>query len=165
MPQVYGKGNPQIFKFLAFGMLLVSAGLIVAGVYFYVDKDKQLEQYKLIKCKIIKIDEPIRGKAELTFKDVSGLYPPFIYVENYDASEDELDYKVNEIHEVYYHPKDPNRSEIKNLLENYETAFIFFMIALVFIIDFPVLLFVSALQKKKQSPENTYGFKESVISE
>jgi hypothetical protein len=163
------KGNPQILKILAFGMLLVASALIILGVYFYMEKDKQLKsEYTLIKCKITKINEYEPGEVELTLAEVNGNYPPFPYYVHYDASESDLEdieYKVNQVQEVYYHKKDPAKTEIKSFIDNYETSFILLIIGIVFFIDFPIMLAVSAMQKKKLSPETNYGFKESVISE
>ena len=159
--------NLNILKYVAFAMLAASIALITIGVYFYIEKNKQLAEYKLIKCKIINIDEPERGNAELTFRDLSSRYPPFRYSVYYDESEHELDYKLNEIYEVYYNEKDVKKSEIKDFLINYETAFILLIIGIAFLIDVPILLFVTYLRKKKftESSSEHYGIKDSVISE
>lgn len=162
------KSNPNRLRFMAFAMLALSAVLIVLGVYFYIEKDKRLKsEYTLVKCKIIKIDEYERGEVEMTLREINGIYPSFKYYESYDPSEEELDYKLNEIHEVYYYPKDPSKSEIKFFIENYDTAFILFMIGLVFFIDFPIMLFVANVKRKQknQSQSQHFGIKGSVISE
>lgn len=163
------KGNPAILKFIAFAMLAVSMALIGLGVYFYMDKDKELKSdYTLIKCKITKINEYERGEVELTLTEVNGNYPSFPYYIHYDASESDLEdieYKLNEIREVYYHKKDPTKTEIKSFIDNYEGAFICLIIGVIFIIDFPILLMVSMMQKKKQQPGADYGIKGTVISE
>lgn len=161
------RNNINIFRFIAFGMAALSAVLIVLGVYFYVEKDKRLKEYRLIKCKIIRIDEPDRGDVEITFSDLSGTYRPFVYYDHYDPSEDELEYKVDEIYDVYYYPKDTGKSEKKDFIENYETAFILLIIGAAFLLDFPVMLFVANMRKKMQvkSQSDFYGIKDSVISE
>jgi len=159
--------NLNILKLVAFGMLSASIVLIVLGVYMYTQREKELKEYKLIKCKIIKIDEPVRGNVELTFRDLNGSYPPFKYFVYYDASEGELEYKLNEILEVYYYEKDVSKSEIKDFINNYETPFIMLVIGFVFLIDFPIMFFVISINKKKlsRSPSQNYGIKDSVISE
>ena len=159
--------NLKILRYVAFGMLSVSIVLIVLGVYFYIDKEKELKEYKLIKCKIIKIDEPVRGEAELTFREVNRNYPPFKYFVHYDASEDELDYKINEIYEVYYNEKDTSKNEIKDFFNNYETGFLLIIVGFVFMLDFPILLLVININRKKlaKSGAGNYGIKDSVISE
>ena len=163
------KGNPKRLKYIAFLMLAVSLVLIILGVYFYMEKDKELKaDYTLIKCKITKINEYERGEVELTLDEVNGNYPPFPYYIHYDASESDLEdieYKVGQVREVYYHKKDRSKTEIKSFIDNYEASFILLMIGLVFFIDFPIMLFVSAMQKQKLSPETNYGIKGSVISE
>jgi hypothetical protein len=165
------KGNPKILRFIAFAMLAVSMVLIVLGIYYYMEKDKRLKaEYKLIKCKITKIEEISRGDVELTLLDISGTYPPFKYYVSYDPSEDELediDYRLNEIREVYYYPKDPSKSEMKFFIENYETGFILLIIGIVFLIDFPILLLVSSFGRKQKNEAQSqhYGIKDSVISE
>ena len=141
--------NTVILKSIAYFMLLVAMVLISAGVYFYTDENKFLDKCRLISCRITDITEPTRGDAILTFREVNGNYSPFKYNVHYDASEDDLDYKVNEIHEVYYYEKDVSKSEIKDLMINHETSFILFMIGIVCFIDFPTMLFVAGLQKKK----------------
>lgn len=148
-------------------MLISSMILISLGVYYYTEKNKFLDKCRLIKCKIIKIDEMTLGEPVLTFREVNGSYPPFNYNVSYDPSEEELDYKLNEVYEVYYYNKDVNKSEIKSFMVNYETSFILFMIGIAFFIDFPIMLFVSRLQAKRvsQSAESTYGIKDNVMSE
>jgi hypothetical protein len=132
-------------------------------------KDKELKaDYTLIKCKITKLNEFERGEVELTLADVSGNHPPFPYYIHYDASESDLEdieYKVGQIREVYYHKKDKSKTEMKSFIDNYETSFIMLIIGIVFLIDFPIMLVVAAMQKSRQSPEATYGIKGSVISE
>jgi uncharacterized protein DUF3592 len=159
--------NLAILKIAAFVMLTVSMLLIAVGVYEYFDKNKFLGSCKVIKCKVVNMDEPVRGQPIYQFTDLSGTYRDFYIAESYDTDDGEPDYKVNETYEVYYYPKDTGRSEVKDFMNNYETAFIFFIIGIVFMIDFPVLLFVVNLQKKKlkKSREEAYGFKENVISE
>lgn len=130
-------------------MLLAAIVLIMAGVYFYNHETKFLGQCRLITCKITDIIEPTRGDAILTFREVKGNYPPFKYNVHYDASEDDLDYKVNDICEVYYYEKEVSKSEIKSLMINHEISFVLFIIGLVCLIDFPTMLFVASLQKKK----------------
>jgi hypothetical protein len=130
-------------------MLTAAVVLITVGVYYYTEENKFLDKCRLITCKITEITESTRGDAILTFREVNGNYPPFKYNVHYDASEDDLDYQVNEIHEVYYYEKDVSKSEIKSLMINHETSFILFMIGIVCFIDFPTMLFVSSLQKKK----------------
>jgi hypothetical protein len=154
-------------RYYAFALLALSSALIILSVYFYIEKNNRLEKYKLIKCKIIKIEEPSRGDVQLTFRDLSGNYPAFKYYDSYDPSEDELEYKLNEIYEVYYFEKDTGKSEIKDFAVNYETALILFIIGFVFFIDFPIMLFVSKFAKKRrqQGSSEHYGIKDSVISE
>ncbi len=130
-------------------MLTVSMVLVTTGVYFYIEENKFLDKCRLITCKITDITEPTRGDAILTFREVNGNYRPFNYNVHYDASEDDLDYEINEIHEVYYYEKDVSKSEIKSLMINHETSFILFMIGIVCFIDFPTMLFVAGLQKRK----------------
>jgi hypothetical protein len=86
---------------------------------------------------------------------------------SYDASESDLEYKLNEIYDVYYYEKDPSKSEVKDFLTNYQTAFIMLVIGIVFLIDFPILLFVTSRLKKirTQNRSEHYGIKDSVISE
>lgn len=163
--------NAVILKSIAYFMLLAAMALITTGVYFYIDENKFLDKCRLISCKITDITEPTRGNAILTFREVNGNYPPFKYGVHYDASEDELDYEVNEVHEVYYYEKDVSRSEIKDLMINHETSFILFMIGIVCFIDFPTMMFVASLQKKKilTKPSAVVGLSEterkSIISE
>lgn len=137
-------------KIIAAILGIVCSGLIIIAVYFYVKESAFLDQCKLLKCKVVQIDEPYKGKAILALKDINGNYKQFYYVENYDASEDELEYKLNEVYEVYYYPPDPNRSEMKNFTENHETSFILFIIGLTFIFDIPVLFYVSNIKKRAQ---------------
>lgn len=148
-------------------MLIGSMVAISIGVYYYTEEEKFLDQCKLIKCKVAKIDEAIPGKPVLTLKDISGTYPAFQYNESYDASDEELDYKLNEVYEVYYYPKDVNKSQIKGFVNNHETSFILFIIGIVCLIDFPTMLFVASLQRKKNmaAQTSTYGIKDNVISE
>ena len=152
-------------KIIASLLGIACAGLIIIGVYYYVKETAFLDQCKLIKCRIAQIDEPYRGKAILQLKDISGTYREFYFVEHYDASEDELDYELNEIYEVYYYPPDPNRSEMKSFMDNHETSMIFILIALSFIIDIPIMLFMSNLKRKSQLQEQRFGIKDEVISE
>ena len=152
-------------KIIASLLGIACAGLIIIGVYYYVKETAFLNECKLIKCKIVQIDEPYKGKATLYLKDISGTYRQFYYIEHYDASEDELDYELNEIYEVYYYPPDPNRSEIKSFMDNHETSMIFIIIALSFIIDIPIMLFMSNLKRKSQLQDQQYGIKDEVISE
>jgi hypothetical protein len=165
------KGNPRILRIIAFAMLAVSMVLIVLGIYFYMEKDKLLKaEYTLIKCKITKINEYERGEVELTLADVNGNYPPFPYYIHYDASESDLEdieYKVGQVREVYYHKKDPAKTEIKSFIDNYETGFILLMIGIVFLIDFPILLLVSSFSRKQQNQAQSqnFGIKGSVISQ
>jgi hypothetical protein len=138
-----------LLKSIAYFMLTAAVVLITVGVYYYTEENKFLDKCRLITCKITEITESTRGDAILTFREVNGNYPPFKYNVHYDASEDDLDYQVNEIHEVYYYEKDVSKSEIKSLMINHETSFILFMIGIVCFIDFPTMLFVAGLQKKK----------------
>ncbi len=137
-------------KIIAAILGIVCSGLIIIGVYFYVKESAFLDECKLIKCRVVNIDEPYKGKAILTLKDINGAYKQFYYVENYDAGEDELDYKLNELYDVYYYPADPNRSEMKSFTENHETSFILFIIGISFIFDIPALFFVSNIKRKAQ---------------
>ncbi len=157
----------SVLKYTAFGMLFASMILIILGIYFYMEKDKELKTYKLIKCKIIRIDEPTRGDAVLTFKDINGNYPAFKYKVHYDASEENLDYELNEICEVYYNDKDVSKSEIKDFVNNYEAGFFLIVIGFVFLLDFPIMLFVISVNKKRQNTAtpSQYGIKGSVMSE
>ena len=163
------KANPKRLKLIAFVMLAASLVLIILGVYFYMEKDKELKSdYTLIKCKITKLNEYERGEVELTLAEVNGNYPPFPYYIHYDASESDLEdieYKVGQVREVYYHKKDRTKTEMKSFIDNYETSFIMLIIGLILFIDFPIMLVVAAMQKSKQSPEASYGIKGSVISE
>jgi hypothetical protein len=132
------------------------------------EKQKELKSYHLIKCKIVDIKEPVRGNVELTFRDISGTYPQFTYFIYYDASEGELEYKLNEIHEVYYYEKDTSKNEIKDFFSNYETSGIMLIIGFVFLLDFPMMLFVVNLNKKRQlknAGTDYTSLKDSVISE
>lgn len=159
--------NLKILKYVAFIMLTSSVFLIVLGVYFYTEKEKELKTYILIKCKITQIDEPVRGDAVLTMRDMNGTYPPFKYNVHYDASESSLEYEASEIYEVYYNPKDVSKSEIKDFFNNYETGFIMLIIGFVFLMDFPIMLFVIN-QRKKRTVKSSVSYndlKDSVISE
>ncbi len=161
------KKNLNILKYVAFGMLSVSIVLIILGVYFYTKEDAFLKECKLIKCRIEKIEEKRLGKATLTFREVNGNYPPFEYKIEYDASEDELGYAENEVHEVYYYSKDVSRSEIKDFFINHLTSFILIVIGFAFMLDFPMMMFVISLQKKKQVPpqQGYQELRDKVISE
>ena len=158
--------NIAVLKMVAFIMLTASMVLIAIGVYQYSDKNIFLDDCKLVKCKVTNIEEKRKGEPVYTFKDLSGNIQPFTINESYDTEDGEADYKVNEIYEVYYYAKDPARSEVKDFMNNYDTAFIFFVIGIVFMIDFPVLLFVVSLQKKRLMKNQTtaYGIKDDVIS-
>jgi len=159
--------NIAILKKVAFVMLAVSMILIAVGIYQYTEKNKFLNNCKLIKCKVVNIDETTYGEPVYTFRDLNGTYSNITIAESYDTDEGEPDYKLNEIYEVYYYAKNPSLSEVKDFMSNYETAFIFFVIGIVFMIDFPVLLFVANLQKKRliNNLTLTYGIKDNVISE
>lgn len=161
------KKNLSILKFVAIGMLFASVVLIILGVYFYTKEDAFLKECKLIKCRIVKIEEKRLGKATLTFKEVNGNYPPFDYKIEYDASDEELGYAENEIHEVYYFEKDVSRSEIKDFFINHLTSFILIVIGFSFMLDFPVMMFVISFQKKKQAPiqQGYQELRDKVISE
>ena len=157
--------NPKILKKIAVVMLCVSFGLIIAGVYFYQKEDKFLNQCRLLICKVTEIEEKRFGKAYVTFADVNGKVPPFKYYVEYDASESELGFNENEIHEIYYYEKDPAQSQVKSFFENHLTSFILIIIGVVFIIDFPILLMVSSKTQKQQLAKSQYGIKDEVISE
>ena len=161
------KKNLNILKFVAIGMLSASVALIILGVYFYTKEDAFLKECKLITCRIIKIEEKRLGRATLTFKEVNGNIPPFEYKVEYDASEDELGYAENEVHEVYYYEKDISRSEIKDFFINHLTSFILIIIGFAFMMDFPIMMFVISMQKKKQAPlaQGYQELRDKVISE
>jgi len=142
--------NPKILKYVAFLMLFASMVLIVLGVYFYMKEDAFLKECTLITCKITEIEEKRLGRATLTLKEVNGNYPPFKYYITYDASEDELGYEEGEIVDVYYYKQDISRSEIKDFFTNHLTSFILIIIGFVFMIDFPIMLFVAGIARKKQ---------------
>jgi hypothetical protein len=159
------QGNPNILRYIAYFMLLASCVLIVLGVYFYQKEDKFLSECKLLKCRITNIEEKLRGHAIITFKEVNGNYPPFGYIIDYDASESDLSYKVNEIHEIYYYEKDVSKSEIKGFFENHSTSFILIIIGFAFMLDFPILLLVTSRIKKQREANQQFGIKDTVISE
>jgi hypothetical protein len=142
--------NPNILRYVAFFMLFASMVLIVLGVYFYMKEDAFLKECHLITCRITNIEEKRVGRATLTFKEVNGNYPPFTYFISYDASEDDLGYEEGDIVEVYYYKQDVSKSEIKDFFINHLTSFILIIIGFVFMIDFPILLFVAGIAKKKQ---------------
>jgi hypothetical protein len=155
----------NILKFIAFGMLAVSALLIILGVYFYTKENAFLKECKLIICRITEIEEKRRGDAYLTFREVNGNYPPFKYNVTYDASESDLDYHVNETYEIYYYQKDVSKSEINDFFINHITSFVLLIIGVTFIIDFPIMLFVFSRVKKQQMAKQQFGIKEEVVSE
>jgi hypothetical protein len=162
---VYNRSNPNILKYIAYGMLAVSFVLIVLGVYFYQKEDKFLSECRLITCKIIQIDEPVKGEAVLIFKDINGNAPPFKYDAHYDETESDLAFKQGETYEVYYYAKDPSRSEIKGFFENHGTSFILIIIGFSCLIDFPILLMVSGKAEKQRKQKQQMGITGSVISE
>ncbi len=153
------------FKIIAFLMLSVCSALIITGVYFYIKEEAFLKECRLIKCRVTNIDEKVRGTAVLTFKDINGNYKSFNYVEKYDYSEDDLDYKVNEIYEVYYYEKEPKRSEVKDFIGNHTTSFVFVIIGLSFIIDIPIFFFVFSMKNRQNLSQSQFGIKDDVISE
>lgn len=155
----------NILKVIPFGMLAVSALLIILGVYFYTKENSFLKECKLITCKIINIEEERRGDAYLTFREVNGNYPPFKYNVTYDASESDLEYQLNEIYEVYYYPKDVSKSEINDFFINHITSFVLLIIGITFIIDFPIMLFVFSKVRKQQQAKQQFGIKDTVISQ
>ena len=157
--------NLNKLKYVAYAMLSASALLVVLGVYFYTQENAFLKECRLIKCKITNIEEHKKGNAVLTFRDINRNYPEFEYTKTYDPDEEDLDYAENEIHEVYYYSKDVSKSEIKGFFENHITSFILFMVGFAFMLDFPILLFVVARNKKQQIAKNQYGIKDNVISE
>jgi len=156
---------PQVLKYVAFGMLSVSVVLVILGVYFYQKEDAFLNECKLITCKVTSIEEKRLGKAYVTFAEVNGNYRPFTYYEEYDASEDELDYKEGKTYEIYYYAADVSQSEPKDFFINHITSFILLMVGFAFMLDFPILLLVVSKTKKQRMAQQQYGIKDEVISE
>lgn len=156
--------SPVILKYIAFFMLIASMVLVILGVYFYQKEDKFLNECKLITCKITSIEEKRLGKPVLTFTEVNGNYKPFTLVIEYDPSDEELGYNENEIVEVYLYEKDIQQSEIKGFFNNHLTSFILLIVGFALMMDFPILLMVSAKTRKQQLAKQQYGIKDEVIS-
>jgi hypothetical protein len=157
----------KILKSIAYAMLSVGIILVIIGVYKYTEKDKFLAQCKILKCKVIKVEEPSRGEVIFTFRDLAGTYPAFTYEDTYDTDGGKPEFKEGDITDVYYYAKDTKLSEPKDFFINYITPFILIVIGFAFFIDFPMMMFVVSLQKKKmqKNQTTTYGIKDSVISE
>ncbi len=156
--------SPVILKYIAFFMLTASMVLVILGVYFYQKEDKFLNECKLITCKITSIEEKRLGKPVLTFTEVNGNYKPFTLVIEYDPSDEELGYNENEIVEVYLYEKDIPKSEIKGFFNNHLTSFILLIVGFALMMDFPILLMVSAKTRKQQLAKQQYGIKDEVIT-
>lgn len=157
--------SPKILRYIAFFMLSASVVLVILGVYYYQKEDKFLNECKLITCKITSIEEKRFGKAYITFAEVNGNYKPFQYFVEYDPSDEELGFNENEIHEVYYYPKDVNQSQVKGFFENHLTSFIMLIIGFSFMLDFPILLMLSSKTQKQRMEKQQYGIKDEVVSE
>lgn len=157
------RSNPEILKYIAYGMVCAAVVLISLGVYFYQQEDKFLNSCKLITVKITNIEEKRLGKPMVTFADQSGKYKPLTMLMEYDASDEEFNYKEGDIHELYYYEADPAQSQLKGFFENHLTSFILIIIGIVFMMDFPILLMVSNKTIKKQQPSSQFGIKDDVI--
>lgn len=160
---VTARSNPEILKYIAYGMVCAAVVLIALGVYFYQQEDKFLNSCKLITTKITNIEEKRLGKPIVTFEDQSGKYPPLKMLMEYDHSDEEFNHKEGDINEMYYYETDPAQSKLKGFFENHFTSFILIMIGVVFMMDFPILLMVSNKAVKKQSTSAQYGIKDDVI--
>ncbi len=157
--------SPKILKYIAGVLLLASVIMVILGVYFYQKEDNFLKQCNLIACKVTNIEEKPRGKAYVEFTEVNGNYKPFIYYTEYDANEDELGYILGETYEVYYYAADTSKSEPRDFFINHITSFILLIVGFSCMLDFPVLLMVSAKTRKKQLPSLQFGIKDEVVSE
>jgi hypothetical protein len=157
--------NVNVLKNLAFFLLGVSFLLVILGVYFYSKEDKFLSQCQLIKCRVIEIEEKHAGNAYVTFLEINGNYKPFTLYFEYDISDEKLGYELNEVYEIYYYSKDVSKSEEKNFFVNHITSFILIVIGFSFMLDFPILLFISNKSQQRKSSDSITDLKNQVISE
>jgi len=56
---------------------------------------------------------------------------------------------LNETYDVYYYSKNPALSEPQGFFVNHGDEFIFLIIGFAFMMDFPIMLFVVSMQRKK----------------
>lgn len=106
--------TPKIIFAAGFFCLIVALGLVIPGIYYYTSEQSLIKQTEIITCRISKIEEPKEGYAYLTFEDVTGKKPPFVYLERYDAFDNTLKYRVNEVYEINYNPSSPDDSKVSN---------------------------------------------------
>lgn len=106
--------TPKIIFIFAFTCMALGAGLVIPGIYYYLSEESYIRQSTMITCRITDINEPKEGYAYITFEDVSGKYPPFVYLERYDAFDNTLEYHKNEVYEINYNTASPENSKISN---------------------------------------------------
>lgn len=109
--------TPKIIFGAGFFCLIIALGLVLPGIYFYLEEENYISKTEIITCRISKIEEPKEGYAYLTFEDVAGKKPPFVYLERYDAFDNTLKYRVNEVYEINYNSSSPGDSKVSSYFE------------------------------------------------
>lgn len=140
--------TPKIIFAAGFLCLFIALGLVLPGIYFYTSEEKFISQTEIITCRISKIEEPKEGYAYLTFEDVTGKKPSFVYLERYDAFDNTLDYRVNEVYEINYNSASPGDSKVSNYFDLHPVSSPLLFIGAPFLCITP-LIFIAVFKARK----------------
>ena len=142
-----------IFSISIFAFL-TGIGLVIPGIYYFFEEESFIKQSTIITCKITDINEPKEGYAYITFEDVTGKYPSFVYLERYDAFDNSLKYRKNEVYEINYNSASPENSKISNYFDLHSVSSpLLFMGSPVLLLS-PIIFLAGLKFRKKQNKIN-----------
>lgn len=143
--------TPKIIFSAGFFCLIIALGLVLPGIYFYIDETNFISKTETITCRISKIEEPKEGYAYITFEDVTGKKPPFIYLERYDAFDNTLKYRVNEVYELNYNSASPGDSKVSSYFDLHPVSSPLLFIGAPILFITPLIFIAGFRARKKQS--------------
>lgn len=143
----------KFFRLIATGVLFLSFIMIGLGIYYYMQEQAFIKQCAPVVCKITDIEEQVPGNAYLTFTDLNGKVPPFKYLEKYDPFEDALEYRKNEIYEMYYYEKDPSQSKINSFFNIHPVSSPLLFMGVPLLTSLPVIILLTIKIRKDKKNE------------